>query len=104
MRDCGVPNVKTMFDTYHALYRDDVSADHVRILGKDLVHIHFADIDRARARRRHRRLAGRLQAAKDIGFAGHLTMEIGFHTRKADPDHLARRALSYLKGIEKQLV
>ena len=46
MRDCGAPNVKTMFDTYHALYRDDVSADHVRILGKDLVHIHCADNDR----------------------------------------------------------
>jgi protein FrlC len=46
---------------------------------------------------------GVTQALKDIGFAGHLTMEIGFHTRTADADQLARRALSYLKGIEKQL-
>ena len=103
MRDCGAPNVKTMFDTYHALYRDDVSADHVRILGKDLVHIHCADTDRGAPGDGTVDWLGVLQAAKDIGFNGHLTMEVGFHTRKADPDAYARRGLAYLKALEKQL-
>lgn len=103
MRDSGARNVKTMFDTYHALYRDDVSADHVRILGKDLVHIHCADSDRAAPGDGVVDWHGVLQAARDIGFQGHLTMEIGFHTRKADPDLYARRALAYLRSVEAEL-
>jgi protein FrlC len=104
MRACGEPNVKTMFDTYHALYRDDVSADHVRILGQDLAHIHFADSDRGVPGDGAVDWLSVMQALKDVGFAGHVTMEIGFHTRKADPDAMARRALAYLKGLESQLV
>ncbi|MFC5586822.1 sugar phosphate isomerase/epimerase family protein [Nitratireductor kimnyeongensis] len=103
MRDSGAENVKVMFDTYHAIYRDDVSADHVRILGDDLVHIHCADANRAAPGDGVVDWFGVLQAARDIGFAGYLTMEIGFHTREADPDNYARRALSYLKGVETQL-
>ena len=103
MRDCGEPNVKTMFDTFHALYRDDVSADHVRILGKDLAHIHFADVDRKAPGDGVVDWLSVLQAVKDIGFDGHLTMEIGFAARNADPDAMARRSLTYLKGLENQL-
>ncbi len=104
MHACGQPNVKTMFDTFHALYRDDVSADHVRILGKDLAHVHFADTDRGAPGDGAVDWLGVMQAVKDIGYSGHLTMEIGFATRKADPDAMARRALAYLKGIEPLLV
>lgn len=103
MRDCGESNVKVMFDTFHALYRDDVSADHLRIMGEDLVHIHCADVNRAAPGDGIVDWIGVLQAAKDIGFSGYLTMEIGFHTREADPDNYARRALSYLKELEKNL-
>jgi fructoselysine 3-epimerase len=103
MRDTGASNVKTMFDTYHAIYRDDVSADHVRILGKDLVHIHCADENRAAPGDGMVDWLGVLQAVKDVGFSGYLTMEIGFHTRRADPDEYARRALTYLKGLESQI-
>ena len=104
MRDCGAANVKTMFDTFHALYRDDVSADHVRILGSDLAHIHFADVDRKAPGDGVIDWLGVMQAVKDIGFDGHLTMEIGFTSRNADPDAMARQALTYLRSIEKQLV
>lgn len=104
MRASGEPNVKTMFDTYHALYRDDVSADHVRILGKDLAHIHFADTDRGVPGDGAVDWLSVMQAVKEIGFSGHLTMEIGFASRKSDPDAMARRSLAYLKGLEKQLV
>jgi hypothetical protein len=30
-------------------------------------------------------------------------MEIGFNTRSADPDAMARRALNYLQSLEKEL-
>lgn len=103
MHACGEPNVKTMFDTYHALYRDDVSADHVRILGKDLAHVHFADTDRTTPGDGEVDWLSVMQALKDTGYSGYLTMEIGFNTRKADPDAMARRALSYLKGLESRL-
>jgi protein FrlC len=103
MRASGASNVKTMFDTFHALYRDDVSADHARILGGDLVHVHFADTDRGVPGDGTVDWLSVMQALRDIGFSGHLTMEIGFASRKADPDAMARRALAYLKGLEKQL-
>lgn len=104
MRAVGAPNVKTMFDTYHALYRDDVSADHVRILGKDLAHIHLADTDRGAPGDGTVDWLGVLQAVKDIGFAGYLTMETGFHARAVEPDAYARRGLAYIKALETQLV
>jgi protein FrlC len=104
MRAVGAPNVKTMFDTYHALYRDDVSADHVRILGKDLAHIHLADTNRGAPGDGKVDWLGVLQAVKDIGFAGYLTMETGFHARAVEPDAYARRGLAYMKALETQLV
>ncbi|MDQ0391888.1 sugar phosphate isomerase/epimerase family protein [Labrys monachus] len=103
MRDCGEANVRVMFDTYHALYRDDVGADHVRILGKDLVHVHFAGPDRAAPGDGPVDWLGIMQALKDSSYPGHITMEIGFNTRKADPDMMARQSLAYLKGLEARL-
>jgi sugar phosphate isomerase/epimerase len=32
-----------MFDTLHALYRNEILADYARAMGKDLVHIHVSD-------------------------------------------------------------
>lgn len=103
MRQSGAVNVKTMFDTYHAIYRDDVPADHVRILGRDLVHIHCSEAQRRAPGDGDIDWLGVLQAARDIGFDGHLTMEIGFDSRAADPDFLARRSLAFLRSLESQL-
>jgi protein FrlC len=44
-----------------------------------------------------------MQALKDVGYDGFLTMEIGFSTRRADPDRYARSALGYLKAVEARL-
>jgi protein FrlC len=103
MRETGMGNVKVMFDTYHALYRNEVSADYIRVMGADLAHIHFADTDRRAPGDGTVDWVSVMQAAKDTGFAGHLTMEIGFNTRSVDPDAIARRALTYVKSIEKDL-
>ena len=44
-----------------------------------------------------------MQALKDVGYQGYVTMEIGFNNRHVDPDGLARRSLTYLKSVEAQL-
>jgi protein FrlC len=103
MRGTQQANVKVMFDTYHAIYRNEVSADYVRTMGRNLAHIHCADTDRAAPGDGRVDWRGVMQALKDVGFAGYLTMEVGFHTRAADPDLYAARSLAFLKQLESEL-
>lgn len=97
---CGLANVKVMFDTYHALFRSEVSSDYVYEMAPHLAHVHFADTDRLPPGEGAVDWHGVLQALKDIGYDGFLTMEIGFNARRAEPDRYARAALSYLKTLE----
>ena len=46
MRSVARDNVKVMFDTFHALYRNEIPADYVRAMRDDLVHIHVSDSNR----------------------------------------------------------
>lgn len=103
MRESGYANVKTMFDTFHALYRNEVSSDYVRAMGANLVHIHLADSNRLAPGDGSVDFLGVLNALKEIGYDGYLTMEIGFNARAVDPDAIARRALTYMKGLEQLL-
>src|SRR5918993_75337 len=70
----GRPNVKVMFDTYHALYRNEPSSDYVYEMAPHLAHVHLADTDRGAPGEGAVDWHGVLQALKDIDFAGHLTM------------------------------
>ncbi len=101
--DSGLSNVKVMFDTYHALYRNEVSSDYVHEMAPHLAHVHFADIDRKPPGEGVVDWIGVMQALKDVDFKGYLTMEIGFAARRVEPDRYARSALNYLKGVEAQL-
>jgi len=101
--DCGLANVKVMFDTYHALYRNEVSSDYVYEMAPHLAHVHFADIDRLPPGEGVVDWVGVMQALKDIGFDGYVTMEIGFAARRVEPDRFARSAIDYLKSVEKTL-
>jgi fructoselysine 3-epimerase len=103
MRAAGEPNVKVMFDTYHVMYRNEVSSDYVYAMAPHLAHVHFADTDRLAPGDGEVNWRGVLQAVKDIGYDGYLTMEIGFNNRRGDPDSYAYRALSYLKALEREL-
>lgn len=96
-------NVAVMFDTYHALYRNEVCSDYVYDMAEHLQHVHFADTDRLPPGEGACDWHGVMQALKNIRFDGHITMEIGFNTRAADPDRYARSALNYLKVLEKTL-
>ncbi len=101
--EAGLPNIKVMFDTYHALYRNEVSSDYAYEMAPHLDHVHCADTDRLPPGEGVVDWLGVLQALKDTNFAGYLTMEIGFDTRNADPDRYARSALRYLKATEAML-
>jgi fructoselysine 3-epimerase len=98
--DTGLGNVKVMFDTYHALYRNEVSSDYVYEMAPHLAHVHFADIDRKPPGEGVIDFVGVMQALNDIDFKGYVTMEIGFAARNVEPDRYARSAITYLKGIE----
>ncbi|MCL6443021.1 MAG: sugar phosphate isomerase/epimerase [Alicyclobacillus sp.] len=95
----GCENVKVMFDTFHALYRDEVPADNVRRLGSRLAHVHLADNDRLPPGMGECDFKGVIEALREIQYPGYLTMEVGFHTRKVDPDWYARRSIEYLRSL-----
>ncbi|RYC29238.1 sugar phosphate isomerase/epimerase [Lichenibacterium minor] len=102
--EVGLDNVQLMFDTYHALYRNEVSSDQVYEIGRHLKHVHFADAGRAPPGEGVVDWVGVLQALKDVDFDGYCTMEIGFARRDAEPDRYARNAIRYLKSIEHQVL
>ncbi|GGG06027.1 sugar phosphate isomerase/epimerase family protein [Paenibacillus abyssi] len=93
----GEDNVKVMFDTFHALYRNEVSSDYVYRMKDKLHHIHIADTDRQPPGKGRCNYDAVLKALKDIDYKGYLTMEVGFHTRQADPDWYATESLAYLR-------
>jgi protein FrlC len=103
MKDIDKSNVKLMFDTTHAVYRNEVPADYVYLMGKDLKHIHMADYDRKAPGAGGMDFVPIMQALKDIGYSGYVTMENGFVSRGTHPDSVARISLETLKAIEKTL-
>ena len=103
MRSVARDNVKVMFDTFHALYRNEIPADYVRAMRDDLVHIHVSDSNRVIPGEGRVDWIGLMRALNECGYDGYLTMEIGLDSRTADPDQIARTALKFLKGIESQL-
>jgi protein FrlC len=103
MREVNKPNVKVMFDTFHALYRREVSTDYIYAMGKDLHHIHLSDNDRLAPGQGRCDFVGVIQALKDINYEGWLAMEIGFDRRDIEPDLVARQAYEYLKPLVDQI-
>jgi protein FrlC len=99
MEESGAPNVKVMFDTFHALYRSEVPSDYVYRAGSNLHHVHLADVDRrppGAGRVDYRAL---IAALKAVGYDGYLCMEIGFNTRAIEPDDFAQRAYDYIRPL-----
>lgn len=100
MAEVGKPNVKLMFDTYHVIYRNEVSTDYIRRMGKNLHHVHLADADRNSpgdgGKADYRAIVQELAAQN---FEGYLTMETGFNRRAVEPDRMARESHDYLRSI-----
>jgi|HigsolmetaAR206D_1030411.scaffolds.fasta_scaffold02710_7 fructoselysine 3-epimerase len=94
----GLSNVKVMFDTFHALYRNEVPSDYAYRMGEYLHHVHISDHDRLPPGQGRGDFPSLLKALKDIHYDGYLSMEVGFHTRQSEPDWYARTSIEYLKA------
>jgi protein FrlC len=103
MRSIARDNVKVMFDTLHVLYRNEIPADYVRVMREDLVHVHVSDSNRVIPGEGRVDWIGLMQALNECAYSGYVTMEIGLDSRTADPDQIARTALTFLKGVESEL-
>lgn len=101
--EVGLSNLKVMFDTFHALYRNEVSSDYVFEMEEHLDHVHFADTNRLPPGEGTVDWHGVMAALKQIGFSGYITMEAGFNTRAVEPDRVARSALAFLKDLESKI-
>ena len=88
MRSVERDNVKVMFDTLHAIYRNEIPADYVRTMGKDLVHVHFSDSNRLLPGEGRVDWFGLMQTLQECEFDGYVTMELGLDSRVADPAQL----------------
>ena len=102
--DCGLPNLELMFDTAHAFYRNEPPSDYVYRLGKELTHVHVTDYNRLAPGQGGYDFREVMQALKDVGFDGYVTMECGFAGRGVTVESVARQALEHLKAVEKTLV
>ncbi|TVX98827.1 sugar phosphate isomerase/epimerase family protein [Paenibacillus cremeus] len=102
-KQSGESNVKVMFDTHHALYRNEVPSDYVYRMKDKLHHIHISDNDRLPPGHGVGNFDAVLKALKDIDYPGYLSMEVGFHTRKADPDWYAQASIDFLRQKLKEL-
>jgi len=102
-RQSGLSNVEVMFDTFHAFYRSEQPVEHIYRLGTELSHLHISDYDRMGPGAGGFDFSGVMQALKDTGFDGYITLEAGFTERRLQPFDIARRSIEYLKNIEKNL-
>ncbi|WP_134698698.1 sugar phosphate isomerase/epimerase [Ammoniphilus sp. YIM 78166] len=94
----GESNVKVMFDTFHALYRNEVASDYVYRMADKLHHVHISDNDRLPPGQGRCDFTAVLKALKEINYDGYLSMEVGFHTRQAEPDWYAKTSIDYLRA------
>jgi protein FrlC len=101
--DVGEPNIRVMFDTFHAHYRNEVAADYVRRIGKDLVHVHASNPGCEAPEDGPIDWYGLIHALKETAFSGYVTMEVGFSSRSVQPDQIARRSLAFLRSVEAQV-
>jgi len=98
MEAVNMSNVRVMFDTFHVLYRNEIMSDYVKRMDKNLINVHVSDIDRLPPGSKND-FRPFIEALKEVGYEGYLTMEIGFGSRSNDPDAFARKSLEYLKSI-----
>lgn len=99
----GMDNVKVMFDTFHVLYRNEVSSDYVYRMKDKLHHVHIADSDRLPPGKGKCDYTEVLRALKDIDYDGYLAMEVGFNARASEPDWFAKESIKYLKEQMKEI-
>jgi len=115
MKDVDKANVGVMGDTFHMNIDDPDIAGAIRAAGKAMIHIHFADSNRAAPGQGHTNFVPIMQALKDVGYNGHITFEL--LPASADPfgtlrkgggrefyDEYTKQSIEVIKGLESKLV
>lgn len=115
MKAVDRPNVGVMGDTFHMNIDDPDIAGAVREAGSAMIHIHFADSNRAAPGQGHTDFVPIMQALKDVGYKGHITFEL--LPSSSDPfgtlrrgggreffDDYTRQSIEVIKRLEAQLV
>lgn len=108
------PNVGVMGDTFHMNIDDASIPDAIRDANGSLIHIHFADSNRAAPGEGHLDFKPIMKALKDIDYKGYITFEL--LPASSDPfgtlsrgggreffDDYTRQAISVIKQIESEL-
>jgi sugar phosphate isomerase/epimerase len=114
MKAIDLPNVGVMGDTFH-MNIDEVSIPEALLLaGKDLIHVHIADSNRAAPGKGHTDLIPVLKALKEIKYEGYITFELlpaaadPFGTMKKGGgreffDEYTKHAIEYMKALENKM-
>ncbi len=96
IKNIGFQNVKILADTFH-MNIEEVSIPGAIIAARDYVsHIHFADSNRCAPGDGHLNFPDIIDALMKISYKGFVAMEM---LPKPDPVTAAKRAMSYLKGL-----
>ncbi len=114
MRAVDCPNVGVMGDTFHMNIDDDSIAGAIRDAGKAMIHIHFADSNRAAPGKGHTDFKPIMQALKEVDYQGHITFELlpassdPFGTLRSGGgreffDDYTRQSIDVIKKIEATL-
>jgi len=111
-KQIDLSNVRIMADTFHMNIEEPVIADSIREVGDYIKHIHLADSNREAAGRGHIDFKSIVQALKNIGYSGYLSME--FLPSSGSPydaiqgkvdqklaDQFTRESIEYMKKIWK---
>lgn len=114
MKAVDLPNVGVMGDTFHMNIDESSIPDALRLAGKDLIHVHIADSNRAAPGKGHTDFLAILKALQDIEYTSYLTFELlpafadPFGTMKKGGgreffDEYTKYAIEYMKNLEKKL-
>jgi D-psicose/D-tagatose/L-ribulose 3-epimerase len=75
VHDIGAPNVKILFDTFHANIEERRPAEALRSVAKELGHVHISENDRGVPGTGHNDWQGVLKVLKVIRYDGWMTIE-----------------------------
>jgi D-psicose/D-tagatose/L-ribulose 3-epimerase len=79
----GNPRIGITVDTFHANIEEKSIPAAIRLLGKDVRHVHASENDRGPLGRRHVSLRGDILALQQIGYDGYLIIEgFGYNPRE----------------------
>ncbi len=110
-----LPNIGVMGDTFHMNIEEDSMEGSIKNAGKDLIHLHAADSNRAAPGSGHIDFKPIVKALKDIQYEGYISFEL--LPASADPlgmlkkgggkeffDKYTKQAIDHMKALEKEIM